>query len=104
MGKIKENIKITAKQTLGLYGWKQHKPWFDEKCSQFLGQRKQAKMQWLQDTKQSNLDNLNNARGEASKHFMKNKREHLKVKINELKTNSKNKNINKTSESQKSRM
>jgi hypothetical protein len=45
---------------------KQHKLWFDEECSQFLRQRKQAKMQWLQDPNQSNLDNLNNARHEAS--------------------------------------
>jgi hypothetical protein len=36
---IEENIKISAKETLGLYGWKQHTPWFDEECSQFLGQR-----------------------------------------------------------------
>jgi hypothetical protein len=41
---IKENIKILAKKTLGLYERKQHKLWFDEKCSQLLGQRKQAKM------------------------------------------------------------
>ena len=47
---IKQNIKISVKETLGMYGQKQHKPWFDEECLQFLGQRKQAKMQWLQDT------------------------------------------------------
>jgi hypothetical protein len=46
---IKEEIKISAKETLGLYEQKQHKPWFDEECSQVLGQRKQVKMQWLQD-------------------------------------------------------
>jgi hypothetical protein len=63
---IKENIKISAKETLGLYGQKEHKPWLDEECSQFLGQRKLAKMQWLQ----SNLDNLNNARHEASKRYV----------------------------------
>jgi hypothetical protein len=40
---IKENIKILAKGTLGLNGWKQHKPWFDEECSQFSVQRKQWK-------------------------------------------------------------
>jgi hypothetical protein len=34
---IRENIKISAKETLGLYGQKQHKPWFDEECSQVLG-------------------------------------------------------------------
>jgi hypothetical protein len=39
---IREDIKISAKETLGLYRQKQHKPWFDEECSQVLGQRKQA--------------------------------------------------------------
>jgi hypothetical protein len=52
---IRENIKISAKEMLGLYRQKQHKPWFDEDCSQVLGQRKQAKMQWLQNPNQSNL-------------------------------------------------
>jgi hypothetical protein len=32
---IKENIKISAKETLDLYGRKQHKPWTDEECSVF---------------------------------------------------------------------
>jgi hypothetical protein len=41
---IKESIKISAKESLGLYEMKQHKPWFDEECSKFLDQRKQAKM------------------------------------------------------------
>jgi hypothetical protein len=27
---IKEKIKISAKESLGLYKLKQHKPWFDE--------------------------------------------------------------------------
>jgi hypothetical protein len=66
---IKENIKISAKETLDLHEWKQHKPWFDEKCSPLLGQRKQAKMQWLQNPSQSNLDNMNSARHEASRHL-----------------------------------
>jgi len=48
----------------------QHKPWFD-KCLGFLDQRKQAKMQWVQDPCQSNVDNLNNVRCEASRHFKK---------------------------------
>jgi DNA repair ATPase RecN len=37
---IKENIKVSAKDTPGLYGQKQHKPWFDKECSEVLGQRK----------------------------------------------------------------
>jgi hypothetical protein len=27
---IRENIKISAKESLGYYGLKKHKPWFDE--------------------------------------------------------------------------
>jgi hypothetical protein len=46
---IKENIKTSAKHGLGLQDVKQHKPWFDEECLGFLDQRKQAKVQWLQD-------------------------------------------------------
>jgi hypothetical protein len=30
---IEENIKISAKDSLGLHEWKQHKPWFDAECS-----------------------------------------------------------------------
>jgi len=44
---IKENIKTSAKGSLGLYSLKQYKPWFDEECSQFFDQRKQAKLQWV---------------------------------------------------------
>jgi hypothetical protein len=39
------------------------------------------------------VDNLNNVRRESSRHFMYNKREYLKEKINELAMKSKNKNI-----------
>jgi hypothetical protein len=46
---IKENIKSSAKESLGLHEMKQHKPWFDEECLGILDQKKQAKMQWIQD-------------------------------------------------------
>ena len=39
---IKETIKISAKESLGLYELKQHKLWFEENCLRFLDQRKQA--------------------------------------------------------------
>ena len=63
---IKENIKTSAKERLDLYELKQHKPWFDEECSRLLEQRKWAKLQCLQDTNQSIVDNLNNVRREAA--------------------------------------
>jgi len=31
----KENIKISAEESLGLYELKQHKPWFVEECLHF---------------------------------------------------------------------
>jgi len=40
---IKENIKTSAKECLGLHNLVQHKHWFDEECLGFLDQRKQAK-------------------------------------------------------------
>ena len=86
---IKENIKISAKESLGLHELKQHKPWFDEECLHFLGQRKQVKLQWVQDSSQNNVYNLNNVRCEATNHFRNKK----KAKIEELGTNSKIKNI-----------
>jgi len=72
---IKENIKTSAKESLGLYELKQHKPWFDEECLGFLDQRKQAKMQWLQDSNRSDVDNLINVR-----HFRNKKKENLKAR------------------------
>jgi hypothetical protein len=35
---IKENIKTSAKESLGLHELKHHKPWFDEECLGFLDQ------------------------------------------------------------------
>jgi beta-lactamase class D len=59
----------------------------------FLDQRKHAKMRWLRYTNQSSAANLNNVRREATRHFMNNKKEYLKAKIDESETNSKIKNI-----------
>jgi hypothetical protein len=45
---IRETIRISAKESLGYYELKQHKPWFDEGCSKLSDQWKQGKFQWLQ--------------------------------------------------------
>jgi hypothetical protein len=39
--RIKENINILAKESLGYCELKKHKPWFDQACSKLLDQRKQ---------------------------------------------------------------
>jgi hypothetical protein len=62
----------------------------------FLDQRKQAKMQWLRDLNQSNVDNLNNVRREASRPYSNKNKEYLKAKFDELETRSKIKRISET--------
>jgi hypothetical protein len=52
---IRENIRISAKEILGYYELKKHKPWFNEGSSKLLDQRIQAKLQWLQDPSGTNL-------------------------------------------------
>jgi hypothetical protein len=41
---IKENIRTSAKESLGLYELKQHEAWLDEECLEFLDQRKQVNL------------------------------------------------------------
>jgi len=36
---IKENIKTSAKESLGLHELKQNKPWFDKECLGFFGSK-----------------------------------------------------------------
>jgi hypothetical protein len=64
---IRENIKISSKESLGYFELK-HNPWFDEGCSTLLDQRKQTRLEWLQDPSEINWDDLNNVRLEASRH------------------------------------
>jgi len=66
---IKEYIKTSAKDSLGLHELKQHKPWFDEECLGSLDQRK-----WVQDQCQSSIDNLNNVRRDDGRHFRNKKK------------------------------
>jgi hypothetical protein len=46
---IRENTTISAKESLGYFELKKHKPWFDEGCVRFLDQRKDGKLLWLLD-------------------------------------------------------
>jgi hypothetical protein len=42
---IRENIKISSKESLGYFEFKKHKPWFDGGYSKLLDQRKQQTFQ-----------------------------------------------------------
>jgi hypothetical protein len=74
---IRENIKASAKESLGHYELQQRKSWFDDECSKLIDRRKQAKLQWLQNPSQVNGDNMDNVRREASRTFRTKKREYL---------------------------
>ena len=50
-------------------------------------------MQWIQDPGRNSVDNLNNIRRDASRHFRNKRKAYLKVKIEELETNSKINNV-----------
>jgi hypothetical protein len=94
INKAWENIQTSATDSLILHEFKQHKPWSDDECLGFFDQRKQAKMQWVQDPSQNNVDNLNNVRHEGFRHLRGGRREeYLKAKIDELETDCKIKNI-----------
>jgi DNA repair ATPase RecN len=66
---IRENIKTSAKESLGHYELQQHKPWFDDECSKLIDRRKQAELQWLQNPSQVNGDNMDNVRRDAIRTF-----------------------------------
>jgi hypothetical protein len=66
-----------------------------EGCSELSDQRKPAKLQWLQDPRELDGNNLNNISRKGSKHFRNKKRKYLKYLIYELVMNNKNKDIMK---------
>jgi hypothetical protein len=84
LGKLRENLRY--------HMLKHNKAWFNDKCSKLIDQWEYAKLQ-CKIKKKINGDNLQNLRQETSRIFKNKKREHLKDKINELKTNNKTKNI-----------
>jgi Holliday junction resolvase-like predicted endonuclease len=90
---IRENIRISSKESIALCESKSYKSWFDEECLKLVDRRKQAKLQWLQDPNVVNENNLRNVRREVIRHFRNKEREYLKGKITDIELNCKNKNI-----------
>jgi hypothetical protein len=67
--------KNFSHESLGYYELKKHKPCFDERCSKLSDQRKQAKLQWLQDPSEINGENVNNEGWKDSRYFSNKYRE-----------------------------
>jgi hypothetical protein len=66
---IRQNIKISARQSPGYYELRKHKPWFNKRRSKLLEKRKEAELQWFQDPSEINGDNIDNIRHEVSRYF-----------------------------------
>jgi hypothetical protein len=65
---------MAAKESIGLCESESYKQWFDEECLKLVDQRKQDKLQWLQDPSVENEENMRNVSREASRHFRSKKR------------------------------
>jgi D-Tyr-tRNAtyr deacylase len=63
---IRENIKISAQESLGYGEPKHRKPWFEEECSNLSDQRKQSKLRRFQDPSEANENKLSYISREAS--------------------------------------
>jgi hypothetical protein len=57
---------MSAERNLGYYEFKNHKPWFDKGCPKLLDERKQAKLQWLQDPSEINGDKSKQCKADIS--------------------------------------
>ena len=77
---MKTHTHTHTRECLGLYEVKQYKPWFYEEFLRFLNQRKQAKLQWLQDPNQRTVENPHSVRRESSRNFRNKKKEYMKAK------------------------
>jgi hypothetical protein len=51
---------------LGYYELERHKPCLEEDCSELFVEKKQAKVHWVQNPSEMNVDNMSNARRETS--------------------------------------
>jgi hypothetical protein len=75
---IRENVKASVTDSINYYELEQCKSWFDKACSKLSDQRKQAKLQWMQNPSQINGLTLNNVRHETRRTFRNKKMEYLK--------------------------
>jgi hypothetical protein len=55
---IRKNMKVSATMSAVYYDLTQHKQWLEEDCSKLLDERKQAKLHHMQNSSQTNGDDL----------------------------------------------
>ena len=66
---------MSASESIGYVKKRQNKKWFDEECADIVKKRKVAKMNWLHEQNEVNLEQLGNIRREATRLLKNKKRE-----------------------------
>ncbi|PSN48471.1 hypothetical protein C0J52_11717 [Blattella germanica] len=90
---IRDTIKLSASESVGLLNKRQSRKWFDDECADMINKRILAKMNWIREPNEQNSEQLCSIRRETTKFLKNKKREYLKEKINDLEINAKNRNI-----------
>ncbi|PSN38555.1 hypothetical protein C0J52_14819 [Blattella germanica] len=90
---IRDTIKLSASESVGLLKKRQSRKWFDDECADMVNKRKLAKMNWMREPNEQNSEQLCSIRRETTRFLKNKKREYLKEKINDLEINAKNRNI-----------
>jgi len=91
--KIRDSIKASAKEKVGVLETNRIKPLFDEEYSELANKRKNTKLLWLRNPNYQTAEEFSNVRRDTCRMFRKKKRNYMKAKVNKLEENSKNKNI-----------
>ena len=90
-------LELTSKRLLqGKHEFWKHteiKLWFDQECSQLANTRKQAKLLWIQNPNERNVEDFSSVRCYSCRTLKKKKGDYMKAKVNWLEENSKNKII-----------
>ena len=58
--KIRDSIKASATEEVGILKTSRNKPWFDEECSELANNRKQKKLLWLQNQNNQTAEEFSN--------------------------------------------
>jgi hypothetical protein len=76
--KIRDSIKASAKEKVGVLETHRNKPWFSQGCSELANERKQAKLLWLQNPNDQTAEDFSNVKRNTCRTFKQKKRDYLK--------------------------
>ena len=89
--KIRDSIRASAEEKVGIFQTYKNKLWFDQEWSELVNKRKQTKLVWLQNPNNQAAEDLTNIMRDNCRTTKKTKRDYMKAKVNKLEENGKNK-------------